>query len=575
MFVIPEDVTALSADEIAEAIKGAKNEAQEINAISDEDFTDDNLTRLTNLINFIDSAESHVERADKIAAARARVTEVTAETESKDAGEDEADAEDEPADEGGEGVVEEVEEKELVTASAAKKKPKVLGRLGGKKNVGSSGTGASVPSITAAADVPGFATGSTLASLDDVAEGFIQRYRAMPKGKIGNVQNRYGVANIQLNRTDGLVASNYRSVQDLVQAASVESRLPGGSLTAAGGWCAPSETLYDLCTIESTDGLWDLPSVQAPRGGIEFTKGPNFEDFYAYVESAFQTEAQAEAGMTKDCIEVECPDFEEVRLDAAYACIKAGILTQAAYPELVRRYVEGTLIAQQHAVSAKLIGYAQAITGAPISISDVWANALSLLHALELVAEGERQRFRMSRTATMEALLPYWVRPALRADLANRNGVELTNVTDQMIDAHFTNRQIRVQWLYNYQPLDVETDGIATRYPSTLETIMYPAGTFVKLGLDVITLDAVYDSTGLETNTYTAMFAEEGVALANVCHEPRRLSIPFSVTGLTAAPIINQNWGEEPPIYVEPSDDPDNGDGGGNGGNGGGTNPDD
>ena len=47
----------------------------------------------------------------------------------------------------------------------------------------------------------------------------------------------------------------------------------------------------------------------------------------------------------------------------------------------------------------------------------------------------------------------------------------------------------------------------------------------------------------------TAMFAEEGTALANVCHTPRRLSIPFDVTGLTAAAIINQDLGSAPPAY--------------------------
>jgi len=156
----------------------------------------------------------------------------------------------------------------------------------------------------------------------------------------------------------------------------------------------------------------------------------------------------------------------------------------------------------------------------------------------------------MARSATLEVLLPFWVRPALRADLANRTGVDLVNVTDATLDSYFSNRGLRVQWLYNYQSLST-TPGVATDYPDTLEMIMYPAGTFVMLTDDVIRLDAVYDSTGLSTNTYTALFAEEGVALANVCHDPRRLSIDFAVTGLTAAAIINQDFGEAPPAYVE------------------------
>jgi hypothetical protein len=555
MFVIPEDLTALSGEDLAAALAEARDEVASLNGKPDADFTDGDLDRLKSLLDFVDAGDAaEVAAAEKVAertATRERAAAATAKpAEDEKAAEEAAKAEAEAAaaEEAEAAAAAEAEAgKELVTASARKR---VVAKAAGAAPEAVAPT-RPVPVIRAAADVPTFATGSTLKDLGDVTEGFIQRFSNFPKGKVGNMQNRYGVASITKQRTDGLTVDNFRSVQDLIQAASVEARLPGGSLTAAGGWCAPSETLYDLCTIESTDGLWDLPEVQVNRGGIIFTKGPSFEDFYAYAATAFQTEAEAEAGTVKVCIPVECPEFEEVRLDAAYACVSAGILTNAAYPELIRRYIEGTLIAQRHAVSARMIAAAETITGAAIPVPDVWANALSILHTLELVAEGERERFRMARSATLEVLLPYWVRPALRADLANRTGVDMTNVTDAMLDSHFTNRGIRVQWLYNYQPLDVDTAGIATDYPDTLETIMYPAGTFVMLTDDVIRLDAVYDSVGLSTNTYTAIFAEEGVALANVCHDPRRLSIDFAVTGLTAAAIINQDFGEAPPAYVE------------------------
>lgn len=561
-FEIPTDLTALSGEDLAAALTAARAEARDVNAIADDEFTDENLTRLNDLTNFIAEGDTLVEKIEADAAAkaaeraeaRAKATALTAEPEAEE--ESEAEEVEEPAAEVEvETPAEEVEEKVLITASgtpAKKEKTRVVKRAAAAVTAPEIPNQA-LPVITAAADAPsaGYSMGAVLKDLEDVTKGAMERFQAMPRGKVGNVQNRYGVAHITKQRSDGLTLDNYRSVQDLIQAASVESRLPGGSLTAAGGWCAPSETVYDLCSIESTDGLWDLPEVQVSRGGLNFTKGPSFEDFYAYAVTAFQTEAEAEAGTVKLCIPVECPEFEDVRLDAAYVCISAGILTNAAYPELIRRYIEGTLIAQRHAVSAKMIAAAEAITGAAIAIPDVWANALSVLHALELVAEGERERFRMARAATLEVLLPYWVRPALRADLANRTGVDMVNVTDAMLDSYFANRGIRVQWLYNYQPLNVATAGVATDYPDTLEMIMYPAGTFVMLTDDVIRLDAVYDSTGLSTNTYTALFAEEGIALANVCHDPRRLSIDFAVTGLTAAAVINQDFGEAPPAYVE------------------------
>lgn len=551
-FQIPEDIKALDAEALSALLEKARDEAAEINAISDDDFTDENLADLEALATFIADAQAIVDesaaeaedRAARLAAARAAVAAPEAKTEDEPKAEEEA-----PKEEA------KVEEPALVAAGAAKGR-RATAALAPKPT--DEEDAKPVATITAAADLRSFSTGAAMKDLDDVVQGAIERFAAMPSHKVGHSRTRYGVASVKKGRTDGFSVDNkdYRTFQDLIQAASKESRLAGGSLTAAGGWCSPSETLYDLCTIESTDGLWDLPEVQANRGGIQFTKGPSFQDIYD-LGGFLQTEAQAEAGETKDCWDVECPPFEEVRLDAIGLCIRAGILTNATYPELIRRYLEGALIAQQHRVSANLIARAEAITGAAVSIPDVFPNAVSLLSALELVAEGERQRWRLPFSATLEIILPRWVRAALRADLANRTGVELTNVTDQMLDQHFAVRGLRVQFLYNYQPLTVRTGTPgsyvsvpATDYPDTIQTIMYPAGTFVKLSTDVINLDAVYDSTGLSTNTYTALFAEEGIALANTCFEARRISMPFSVSGLTGAANINQDFGQAPPLVA-------------------------
>lgn len=553
-FNIPEDIKTLDAAALSALLEAARAEAAEINGIADDDFTDENLSDLEALAAFIAEGDARVaeveaestDRAERIAAARAAVTAAPEEEAAAPEAEAEAEAE---------------KEKEPVVASGkpaprtpvaqrtAQVAPKPTEDVEAKP----------LATIKAAADLRSFSTGSTMADLNDVVQGAMERFAAMPNTKIGNSRTRYGVASIQKGRTDGFSVDNkdFRTFQDLIQAASKESRLAGGSLTAAGGWCSPSETLYDLCTIESTDGLWDLPEVQANRGGINFTKGPSFQDIYD-LGGFLQTEAQAEAGTEKDCWDVECPPFQDVRMDAIGLCIRAGILTNTTYPELIRRYLEGALIAQQHRVTADLIRRAVEITGPAVNIPDVFPNAVSLLSALELVAEGERQRWRLPFSATLEIVLPRWVRAALRADLANRTGVELTNVTDQMIDAHFAARGLRVQFIYNYQPLTIRTGAgtegdpyvsvPATDYPDTIQTLMYPAGTFVKLSTDVINLDAVYDSTGLSTNTYTALFAEEGIALANTCFEARNIAIPFAVSGLTGAANINQDFGQPAPL---------------------------
>lgn len=541
-FEIPTDLSGLSAADLREIATQARAAGRAVAEIPDADITPEQVKQGHALIAFLSEVDSAIEAADAADAEHAaQVAGLKGAFE--EPAKEEAKAEEVKAEE----VKEPVAASGNVTSRAAAAAPAVKA----DETVVVTRPKAT---ITAAADVPTFATGSTLTDLSHTAQAAMARLDTMPRANEVSGKMSHGIAVIKKGRVDGFSMDNpeYTSLQSLLQAASKEARLPGGSLTAAGGWCAPSETVYDLCTNETTDGLWDLPEVQARRGGLQFTKGPNFADIYA-LGGFEQTEAQAEAGATKACWNVPCPDFEDVRLDVVGLCITAGILTRAAYPELIQRYIEGALVALQHRISAKMIAQANTIAGAATSLTNVWPNATSLLTALELVAQGERQRYRLSRTQTLEVVLPFWVKSAIRADLSQRTGVELTNVTDQMIDAHFTARGLRVQFIYNYQPLTltgVGNVGPATDYPSTLEALIYPAGTFVKLTNDVISLNTIYDSTGLSTNTYTGLFAEEGVALANTCFDVQRISLPLNVSGLTAAANINQDWGSAPPLVA-------------------------
>ena len=89
--------------------------------------------------------------------------------------------------------------------------------------------------------------------------------RGLPNQRIGGnegVRHRYGAALIRKQGFGNLTQEdNDLSDYDLVWAAGDEKRLPGGSLVAAGGWCSPSETLYDLCQYETVQGILDLPEI--------------------------------------------------------------------------------------------------------------------------------------------------------------------------------------------------------------------------------------------------------------------------------------------------------------------------
>lgn len=406
-------------------------------------------------------------------------------------------------------------------------------------------------SIVAAADVPGVSIGSTLESFAALSKPTTAVLEALGRAR-GNTRIDKPIASFQAFRSDNLVqGASASSDQAILDQARRESRLSGGSLVAAGGWCAPSETIYDLCGSESLDGLWDVPTIQVNRGGVSFTKGPDFADFYAS-DFIAQTEAQAEAGATKDCVEIDCPAFSEVRLDVTGLCVTVPILTNAAFPELVQRYTEGLLVAHQHKKSVDLLNRALTIAGAATSVANPWPTASgSILAAIELVVLGERQRYRLGESETLEAVFPMWVKGAIRADLSIRTGVDLLEVTDEQIVRYFSLRGVSPQFVWGWQDLTVVTGGTtqvpATSYPATLQILLYPAGTFVAGTKDVITLNGVYDSVGLSTNVFTGLFTEEGISLMNMCRSPRRIQIAVPVTGLTADARINQAFGAVSP----------------------------
>jgi len=408
-------------------------------------------------------------------------------------------------------------------------------------------------SMVASKDLIGVAAGQPYEDMIGVAKAFSKVAERFPKsGHAPGVWDPHPVATFSrgIDAFDGFYTGNpdFEDHQALVEAAAKESRLPGGSLVAAGGWCAPSETLYDLCSNESLDGLVSLPEIQVNRGGIRFTTGPDFSTIYASAGFC-QTEAQAIAGTAKPCVEVPCPDFEEVRLDACGLCVRAPILTNAGYPELVRRWIDGTFVAHRHKVNARTINaMALALAAAPQTVAGLGSASADTLNALELAAEGVRYKYRMRFAETLEVILPHWMLTVLRADLALRNGrTESEEVSDEQVVAYFTRRNLAVQWVYDWQDLAYpDTDpgapvvpGCVIAYPATVQALIYPAGTFVRGTNDVINLSTVYDTTGLQANMYTAAFFEEGILVAQVCFSGCWLTIPLCVSGKTGAPNID------------------------------------
>lgn len=445
----------------------------------------------------------------------------------------------------------------------------------------------------ASADVPGFYSGQKLETFGDAARAIanrLEQYPAMTASRAGGDRRAPKAANrrpitvydpddpgrthqlrsytrhqvVQFRRdfpaelrvkdgdTNGYAVAEY---------ASKERRLPGGnlrrsaelavkagrSLTAAAGWCAPSETIYDLMELETLDGLLDLPELQTTRGGwqIPIDGGPDFSTIYNSIGDGGDThlsETDVINEVPKVCVEIPCPDFEEIRLGVDYLCITGGLLQRRGYPEMVARFGRGAVTALAHKVNGGVINALVAAAGAAtvIPADPNGDDALSaLMAAIDLAQLDMKYRFRASMNGTMEVVLPWWVLAQIRAAISRRRGVSPWEVDDGQILAEFTKRGVVPRFVYDWQD---QFSGLAagpggatalSALPRTAQFLIYPAGTFVKAVQDVVALDTIYDSTLLTTNQYTALFTEDGWAVLQMGPLARRYLANVDPSGVT------------------------------------------
>jgi hypothetical protein len=445
----------------------------------------------------------------------------------------------------------------------------------------------SVPAVTAhvGANAGGFVgkqVGAEFSGIHEISQVIIENARS--SGSTGG-SGRQALAQFKRNRGAEFTIDTDNEGESLriLNHARDEKRLHGGSLakawqhgidngsaslTAAAGWCAPSQNDYDLCRQWSAGvGIADFPTVTVTRGGINYTPDFDFATIYANAVAAgggsnFLTEAQVIADTPKTCSVIPCPTFTNRRLDVMALCIRASFLQMAGYPEVVSLWQDGLLAAHEQEMNriilADLLTRAGAATVlAPVdpdpgALGDSFTAAL--LSGMEQAREDLIYRLMLRWDATIEILLPHWILPNIRADLSRRSGDtgNLLNVSDSFIASLFSTRGLRVQFVRGWQdglitggalnpafPGGDAATPFNTSLPNTVSFLAYPAGSVAVARQDVVTLTNVYDSTLLATNQFTSLFAEEGFAPIYPCPGQRLYTVTGCTGGVTGAHSIN------------------------------------
>ena len=394
--------------------------------------------------------------------------------------------------------------------------------------------------------------------VDDRLRSFPEQDYARAARSGRRLRQQHNLAVIQKPTDERFTVKNKdpQHIEEVIAAARNEANLDNGkggagSLLAAGGWCAPSETIYDLCELETRDGLLSVPEITINRGGINFTQGPDFSSIFADTGFCFTEQDDIDGlyapGATpedpnvegdKPCFHIECPEFDEERLGVCGLCLTAGLLQSRGYPEVIARVLRGALIGHDHRLNANIIEKMVAGSTAVVMPAGQVGATAPLLTAIELQVEHLRTVNRMSRTATLEAVFPMWVHGVIRSDLSRRLGVDMLSVTNEQINAWFRQRGVSAQFVYDWQDISTTAASGFTAWPTEVDFLLYPAGTWVKGAADIITLDIIYDSVGLGQNNYTALFTEEGYLMAKMCHDSRVVTVNVCPDGGTAAGVL-------------------------------------
>jgi hypothetical protein len=414
--------------------------------------------------------------------------------------------------------------------------------------------------MVAAPNLPSVNAGQKFNNLQEVANAAERVFASHPRAGSGQQYIKTPVMYLERNFPADLRIGANADVEAATRVfdhAGDLNRIGGAeALVAAAGWCAPSQIDYALMELEGTAGLLDLPEVQIARGGIQFTTGPDFSTIFGSAGYFHQTEAQVIAATTKPCMVIPCPSFTEKRLEVEGVCITGAFLQDRGYPEMVARFVRGAMKA--HVRKMNIFKINQLVAGstlfdytnvANMAVTTTEYKDLSvvnrLLGILDIQAMDYRYKYRMDPDATLETVLPYWLITSIRADVSRRMGLSLSDaetVTVAMFNSWMSDRNIRCQWIYDWQDaynttntsIVGQTAGIYLM-PTTVEALLYAPGTWVAGVADVVRLDSVYDSTNLAVNQYTQLFTEEGILIAKRGFESRRIKTTIDPSGTISA----------------------------------------
>ncbi|AKJ72554.1 major head protein [Gordonia phage GMA2] len=364
-------------------------------------------------------------------------------------------------------------------------------------------------------NISGLTAGADFSNLGQVNDAFVKKIEQVRTGSGGDGEKR-SVATLiasigeerQLTRGDAFGNQ-----------AKIDAAVAPQALVASGGYCAPLPVNYDIFGVGSAARpVRDaLPTFGATRGGIRYIAPPVLG---AYNDAISLWTAANDANPTnptkKPTLKVGCAEELTATADAVTLSLEFGNLMTRAFPELVQRHNQLSLI--QHARFAERT-LLNKISAASTKVTTSWNQgaARDLLLAITRASAAYRNRHRIPRPVQLRALAPEWARDLVREDIASNLQIENLAVTDTTIDAWFAARGLRISWHMDDTFTSQSNNAALNDLPSSIKFWIFAEGTFIFLDGGTLDLGVVRDSDLVGTNDYmTFVETFEGIAKVGI-----------------------------------------------------------
>lgn len=398
--------------------------------------------------------------------------------------------------------------------------------------------------IVAAADLGGDMAGKAVNSLVDLVPSMAKTIESVRK--TGANGAKAGLYSIQLSEDTSVGGrSTYEdtvSIDKAIQAYTA-NLLTETAQVAAGGWCAPTPLCdYDLCPIaQPWEGI-RFPRVGAPRGSFQFFESLDYADFSTLVDGGIgcytDAELQVMPPLVKPCFELPCgPDPIPVVLDACSICVRVGILSQKAWPELFAEQMRLVEIRYNEFLNQKRLTDALALATDLGTLPASFGALAAFLSAVDMQAKNLRYDEHRSFDALVEIAIPWWVENLFQVEMTRRQFDADWNFGFSSVRAALAARNISVQLINYFDDAPFAGTGPVTTWPDTIPVFMWFPGAIIEAYEPIISVGTLVDSALLQTNRQQVLFVETAQKIFQKCGSIVRFRVPVCPSGETAGPV--------------------------------------